>query len=256
MEAGRALAPGRRAGELREMTTAFRELWALQQIDSRIQELQRELSALDTGAQAGRVRDAARAKLDSSTAELRRIESELADTELAIKSTEARIREIEGRMYSGKVTNPKELESLSQEVDMLKRNQDRLETRELELLDEQEKAKETVARARILFQRKQKEYDDTVAATGARRAGLEDELKRAQASREEQEKRLKAASGDLFRRYETLRPKLGGVAVAPVQGGCCGACKVRISSQLLAAIEKGEAVVSCDSCARILVPGE
>ncbi|BCW99222.1 MAG: hypothetical protein KatS3mg024_2049 [Armatimonadota bacterium] len=238
------------------MTTAFQELLALQQIDSRIQELERELSGLDTGAQAGRVRDAARARLDSATAELRRIESELADTELAIKSAESKIREIEVRMYSGKVTNPKELESLSQEVEMLKRNQDKLETRELELMDEQEAARETAAKARILFQRKQKEYDDIVASARARRAELEGELAQARASREEQAGRMKAAWEDLLRRYESLRPRLGGVAVAAVQNGCCGVCKVRISSQVLTAIEKGEGVVICDSCARILVAGQ
>ncbi len=238
------------------MTTAFKELWGLQQADSGIAALERELAGLDTGAHAGRVRDAARARLDSASAELRRIESELADTELSIKSTESKIREIEGRMYSGKVTNPKELESLSQEVEMLKRNQDRLETRELELLDEQEAAKETAAKARILFQRKQKEYDDIVAESSARRKELEEQLAEARSLREEAAARLRGSSEELYRRYESLRGKLGGVAVAPVRDGCCGVCKVRVSDHEMKAISRGESVVICDSCARMLVPGE
>lgn len=234
------------------MNPALCELWALSQIDARIRDLEHQLAAVDSGAQAKRIRDLARARSEEADANLRRIESEMSDVDLNMKSAEARIKDIEGRMYSGKITNPKELDSFTKDVEMLKRNRDRLETRELELMDEQEAASEAAAKAHALLARKQKELDGIEASGAADTQRLSAELESARAERADQAQKAGEASESFLKRYESLLPKLGGVAMSLVEDQRCSACKVQVSRHLPAEIVNGDAIVVCESCARIL----
>ncbi len=236
------------------MNQALPDLWALQQLDTQIFELERSLARLDTGAEALRRRDEAKEAAEHAQARLQKIEADLTDVDLNIKSTEAKRKDYESRLYSGKVTNPKELEAMEQEVEMLKRNSDRLETRELELMEDQTSAREAFVSAGQVLAAAEQELKETLERSAARRGELEEQLAGARKERESQAEKVSDMDFALFRKYEGLRAKLANVAVAPVAGANCGACNIQIPGYLIRDARAKDDIVICESCGRILYP--
>jgi predicted nucleic acid-binding Zn-ribbon protein len=111
--------------------------------------------------------------------------------------------------------------------------------------------------------------DDDTEATAARQA-LVEEIEAAQQALAAAERdidsqlaqvaarRSDALSGvpaAMLRRYEDLRRKLGGVAVARLEGGRCLGCHLALSTSELDRIrhEPADAIVECEHCSRLLV---
>ncbi len=53
--------------------------------------------------------------------------------------------------------------------------------------------------------------------------------------------------------YERIRRGRGGMAVVGVRKRACGACFKQLEPQLIQEIKKGDRLITCDSCGRILV---
>jgi predicted nucleic acid-binding Zn-ribbon protein len=53
--------------------------------------------------------------------------------------------------------------------------------------------------------------------------------------------------------YERIRKGRGGMAVVAVKKRACGACFKQLEPQLIQEIKKGDRLITCDSCGRILV---
>lgn len=53
--------------------------------------------------------------------------------------------------------------------------------------------------------------------------------------------------------YERIRRGRGGMAVVSVKKRACGACFKKLEPQLVQEIQKGDRLITCDSCGRILV---
>ncbi len=113
--------------------------------------------------------------------------------------------------------------------------------------------------------------DEQVAELTARRAGLEAdetrlaaELLAAEAEIDAEVAGVDAERADiaaavepeLLERYEGLRRDLGGIAVARLVGTNCGGCHLTLSAVELDRIRapaRGDAVVCCEECGRLLV---
>jgi predicted nucleic acid-binding Zn-ribbon protein len=56
-------------------------------------------------------------------------------------------------------------------------------------------------------------------------------------------------------RYEQLRPKFGGVAIARLVGGRCDGCHLALAQAALERIRSAppDALVECEECGRLLV---
>ncbi len=235
------------------MQPALVELWALQQIDSAIHDLERDLAKLDTGAEAVKKRDAAKERHDAAVKRLHIVDAEVIDVDLNLKSTEAKRKDFENRMYSGKVTAPKELDAMSHEIEMLKRNRDKLETRELELMDEQSAAHQEETAARAALEESQKILDTVLASFAEQKKTLESELAAIRKTRDPQTAKMTEVDFSLLRKYENLRTKIGYNAVCKVEGLKCSVCNVQVPDHALKEVKAGDAMVTCESCGRILV---
>lgn len=56
----------------------------------------------------------------------------------------------------------------------------------------------------------------------------------------------------LVQRFVTIAEGRGGVALAPISNGACGACRMRIRPQVVNLVRRGDDVHYCESCRRIL----
>jgi len=130
-----------------EIGPALEPLWQLQQIDLRLAGARAQRLALDDGSTLRAEADAARAAAAAAAARLHECQATLRDHELRLEGTEAKQKKIEGDLYGGRVSNPKELASLQDDLASLGRMRDNLEDRILALLDQTEALKREAATA-------------------------------------------------------------------------------------------------------------
>jgi predicted nucleic acid-binding Zn-ribbon protein len=156
----------------------------------------------------------------------------------------------EQKLYSGKVKAPKELESLQQEIDSLRRRLAGLDDTALDLMMEQDETTESLARAKDELSRIAADSASEVASMTEEKAGLTAVIRGLDARRAELVTDIDATDVAL---YERLRPKRGGRAVAPLKGEHCGVCGIQLPRTDLDAARAGQRLVQCTGCHRILL---
>jgi predicted nucleic acid-binding Zn-ribbon protein len=170
--------------------------------------------------------------------------------ELEIGSLESEISTNERRLYSGSVTNPKELGDLQENVASLKRRRGTLEDELLEAMIGSDEAETTLTERRA-------ELTDVEAHWQAHQAALKDELSEletrlAQAQGERDGLRQTISDDDLAV-YDNIRTRYGPVVVATMRGGVCSFCAVAPSSTKLKKIRSRRELLQCGNCKRILL---
>jgi predicted nucleic acid-binding Zn-ribbon protein len=233
------------------MTEALQALLSLQQVDSGIAEATRKFKALDRGEAEEAAARTALERFEQAASAQHASSGSLIDSELELKTVETKKKEFEQKLYSGRVTAFKELESMQQEIEMLGRRQVYLDDRILALMEEVETARRDESSAKAAHEAADKALADRKAAyqAGARR--LSQTAKALQAERQARVERVPEA---LLARYETIRSRRGGVGAAAIAEGLCGACRTVLAKNLVSdAVERGS-VVTCDNCGSILCP--
>jgi len=207
--------------------------------DARLAELGQALAAVDQLA----------AEREGSLATVRREQARFED-EIEMVTRKARTED--ARAVSGKVTSPKELTAIQEEVAALKRRQDVLED---QLLDRMEQRETLEAELAELAGRRDGILGEQAEVTKARDAALVEIDRELEAERAAREKLAPTVGEELRALYDQLRARQGGVGAAALVGNTCQGCRVSISPVELAAIRKqpAEQVKRCENCRRILV---
>ncbi|MCZ7542808.1 MAG: hypothetical protein M5R40_04390 [Anaerolineae bacterium] len=109
-------------------------LYELQSLDLEIGAKKARLSDVNGALGDERPVQKAQAQLAKIEADLRPLQTRHTDLELEIKTLETKARTAEDRLYSGAVTNPKELQDMQSEVASLKRRRAALEDQLLEVM--------------------------------------------------------------------------------------------------------------------------
>lgn len=227
---------------------ALEQLWTLQQVDSRLAAARSGLASLDDGAALRAEVEATGAAATAAAARLHECQAAIKDHELQLAGAEAKQRKIEGDLYGGRVSNPKELSSLQEELTMLARTRDHLEDRILALLDEvevlREQASSTEAARETLARRLAAHLTDYEAT----RSRLEGEIETLTAERSAAASRVEPR---LLRRYEGIAAQEGGLGIVAIQNGRCGGCHNALPTDFVARVRDGHIVI-CERCRRIL----
>lgn len=229
--------------------SAARQLYTLQLLDSRLVRLERAVAALDDGTRLRAQAEQARAGEEATAADLKVKQTRLRDLELELQSVVEKSRKVEAEMYSGRVTNPKELTAMQDDVGALGRRRRHIEDEMLTLMEAVEQLAKDVAMLEAQRQARDREIEDHLAQYQAHGRALADEMASARAEREA---RAAEIDSDLLRRYERLRERKDGLAVAAVVGGICEGCHVAIPEGRVADIVEGARLYTCEECGRIL----
>ncbi len=224
-----------------------RDLYQLQEVDTALEanlQAQKKVSA-QIGESPLVLK--AKAKLDEELKNLERLAAQQKSTEWEIDDLTAKIKDTEKKLYGGKIFNSKELGSLQQETDELKKRRSGLEDKSLGLMDELEalrktidSSKEELAKLQAQWQAQQKQFVVELM-----------QLKAAQAVHETNRQQIAALiDAAALATYQELR-KRKGVAVAKVEQGICQGCRITLPNTDLQRA-KGGGVVRCSSCGRII----
>lgn len=182
-------------------------------------------------------------------AELGRQQKRLDDEIATI--TEKRVA-VNTTLYSGTVTNARELQDLSEEIEALSRRITVLEDQDIEIMEQLEPVDARLAELEAAWSAAETELANAELRLTAAEAEISVELDAETASRTE------AASGidsELLAEYDSLRGGRGGIGVARLTGTQCGGCHLTLSAVEAARIRKNpDRVTHCDECGRLLVP--
>jgi hypothetical protein len=226
-------------------------------------DLLRQLQAADSAIDAARARlatvhatltdrseyEAARSDHVTRTEARRTAEAEQRDLELEVATLRQHLADIEQKLYSGTVRDARELQNLSKESTQVKGQISTGEDRLLAVLGSAEEAAgaHTVAEQHlraVVAERRQ-----TEASLLEERKELVQTIEAQQAERD----RLRALIDDAaLKNYDSLRRRLGGLAVAEVTQRTCQGCRVSLIAAVEQRLRQGNAVVHCQSCGRIL----
>lgn len=235
--------------------TELHQLLSVQDHDTRIDQLNHrratmpERTRLEGLQRTGSELAASITRLTEERAVLAQQERRLED-EIAL--VEDKRRTVDVALYGGTVSNPRELQSMQEEISALARRQGQLEDQAIEIMEQIEPLEARLAE--LADQAKANEVDTERATEVLRESerDIEAELVREQADREAAGAGVPA---DLMAEYGRLRGHSGGVGVARLSGNQCGACHLTLSAVEVARIKKlpAGAVAHCEECGRILV---
>ena len=232
---------------------ALLTLLQLQRVDSTIDRLQARLAHLPEQAALDAL-EAKAQELDAQIAERQAVFDDVSTRQrrldFEVDTLVQKIRAESGRLYSVVVSNAKELQDISREVEALKRRKSVLEDNDLEVMEERDGV--------------EKELE----ALTTERSSLAAEIERGRVARDEAagetSRQLTAAETErqrwvprvdpqLLKVYDTIRASKGGVGAAAMVDGTCQGCHMRLPAQEAERVRTAGGLVRCDECQRILV---
>jgi uncharacterized protein len=227
----------------------LQELVALQKLDTTIRTLQKELEAIPQR------RAEVESEFDQRAFEIRALETSRdearhtrARVESEISEQKTRVERAERNLMSSK--KPEEYTAAIREADAARKQISALETQVLEQMEIFDKAENSL-----------KERADEIASLNTDR---EARLKTFDDSTKAQSDQLQISIGERDRIFNALPKQLSaqykrisarirnGIAVAEARNGSCTACFMALRPQAMSQVRRGEELVTCDNCNRIL----
>lgn len=233
----------------------WESLLAVQAHDTHLDQLTRRLEMLPVRGQITEVAekiaavDGEIATVDTRRGELSRSQQRLEDE---VASLNERAAQAEKQLYSGSVSNPRELQALQDDIASIRRRIGQLEDEELEIMELSEPVEAHRDQLAAERERLEAESQRLTAELAAAEAEVNAEI---ESVRREREQAAAAVPDDLWPEYDALRAQLGGVAVARLVGSTCQGCHLALSAVELDRIRKlsVDEPVHCEECGRLLV---
>jgi len=227
-------------------------LFRMQEIDleldshrTRLQDIEQALGGDPAVNLARQQAFAAREKFNASRIQAR-------SAELDVQALGEKIAETERRLYSGAITNPKELRDLEQDLASLRRRGAGLEERQLEAMIAADAAEGQMVALDTQLQQAEAAALRTKGALLEERRHLQTRVSELSGERESLAGTVLAEDQQLYGR---LRQNKHGRAMAKVAEGSCSACGEEVSSSQLQEARRGATLVRCGCCERILYAG-
>lgn len=149
------------------------------------------------------------------------------------------------------VIAPRAAEALMHELATLSTRRDEMDDQELAHLDEQGDLDGETGTLNEQSPALESDLADARAALDTAEASIDDELGDLRAARDVAAAAIDAST---LTRYELLRARLGGVAVARLDGTRCSGCHLDLSTGEVNEVRAAEGLAECPQCGRLLVP--
>ena len=227
-----------------------RALYHLQTLELQRRAVERHLQEIAVALADDERVAAAQLAVTAATGQLNPTLARQRELEHALTANEAKAKATDARLYSGAVSNPKELADMQQELAALQRRRDELEEDLLHTMEVAEAAQEALAGAQGGLQR----AEAARVADNAELIALRTELTNERARLTDKSVvALAAVEADALVTYRALAKQKKGRALALIRDGRCSACGVGLSTGLEQRVRHGRELPTCQSCGRLLV---
>ena len=220
----------------------------LQILDDRCMLLAKEIAMLpkhvaeiEKKLEAGQRRLAAdRVALGANQTDRKRLEGE-------IQTNEAKISKLKAQMMDAKTND--QYRAFQHEIDFCTQEIAKHEDRILVLMTDSEPLEKKVTAEEISLAAEKKQVEAEKAGARERSAADKKEIDGLMAERTAI---VKEMTPGLAAEYERIRKGRAGVAIAEVIQGRCSKCNIQLRPQFLQEVKRGDAVMVCESCKRML----
>jgi predicted nucleic acid-binding Zn-ribbon protein len=229
--------------------TKAASLYQLQQLDSEVERVAAEAQAISAALQDNTPVRQATQELETAQHALRQRQQALRAAEQELADLAARIKTHNDRLYSGNISNPRELGSLQQEVQHLRELHNAQEDHVLEAMAALDDAQALVASKTAQREAAEKSRQQEYSRLTERQRQVEARLAELHQRRQNQ---AESCDPSLLQRYEQIRRMRGGKAVALAEGGTCQWCRVSLTASDMQRLRTSAEVTTCSNCGRIL----
>jgi len=224
-------------------------LFQLQQVDLELDRLVFEQQAVTNSLQGNTRLRRIRKELEYLQQQLQTAQQAQEEAEWTLNDLALRLQQKEERLYSGTVTNPKELQSLEYQVQELRAQYSRQEERVLEALDTTEALKEALQHKQNDLKKAEDLWQSEYNALMTRQSQLD---ARKQDFVQKREQLVSGLTEDLLKRYDLMRRTKQGRAVSKVEQSACQWCRVILTPSELQHVRISSELQTCTNCGRIL----
>jgi len=226
----------------------LRLLVELQEIDQKVYELKKDRERLPVlVARAGEVHASAQAEAKSAQAEVDAAVKEKKAVDSEIQQETARLDKMKQR--SSEIKNNKEYYAHLKEIEDCQKKITSLEDRTLELMEKAEKSeallkekKEALAVEQVSFEEEKTRIEKTFESGEAM-------LKELKQKRKAVLPKISKAAAEY---YAQALKRYPDSAIVETVGGSCTGCRMMMPPQQYNNVRKGETVITCNNCNRIL----
>jgi predicted nucleic acid-binding Zn-ribbon protein len=220
----------------------------LQEIDNRLAELAREISALPVHiAEIEKKLVSHERKLEADRAALTANQKERKKCEGDIQMQEQKISKLKDQMLQAKTND--QYRAFQNEIDFCQNEIRKFEDRILELMGESEPLDRNVKAAETALKAEKAQVEGEKQQARERTAA---DQKAAAEFQGERAALVKEMSPAVYQQYERVRKGRRGIAVAEALDGRCSVCQMSLRPQFFQDLKKGNQVMSCESCQRML----
>lgn len=225
-------------------------LYRLQELELEIIDRAKRIKAINAQLEDDAELRASADENEAAQAALAEAEARVRDMELEIATNVDKQQAAERRLYSGEVANPKELQDMQMELDALGRRKSALDD-ELQKItsgrdDLQGKADGAESRHNELREQRKAETKELLSE----KEGLTDVVNQLLAKRKTSVSAI--PEGD-FKAYNSMRTAKSNRPVAVLREKACTICGIEQNNIVITAIIRGEGLVNCQNCGRILI---
>lgn len=234
------------------MLPSIERLLILQDRDQKLRLLRLELKNLPSERDnlSGNL-TATGARLDAAKGKARDIEVEKKKLEVEAQAKRDSIGKFKGQQFQTRKNE--EFQALTNEIKRYEGDIVKIEDREIELMEEAERAKVTVASA-------EKDYAAAKAHTDKQLAEIDSKVKAIETNvaelETEREKLAEGVDEDLLYQYNKLFHNKNGLAIVALEHEICMGCHMKLTTQTAVRVKGSREIVNCEQCGRMLYYSE
>jgi uncharacterized protein len=220
----------------------------LQDIDNRLRDLAQEIAAFPkhiAEIEKKLVSHERRLEADRSALAANQKERKKCDADIQVQ--DQKISKLKDQMLQAKTND--QYRAFQNEIEFCQQEIRKAEDRILELMNESEPLDKNVKAAEAALKAEKTEVEEEKAQARERTASVQ---KASQELNAERSSLVAQITPSVYKNYERIRKGRRGLAVAEAIDGRCSACNMMIRLQFFQDLKRGDQIMSCESCQRIL----
>jgi uncharacterized protein len=220
----------------------------LQEIDNRLRDLAHEIAALPKHiAEIEKKLVSHERKLEADRAALAANQKERKQCDFDIQAQDQKISKLKDQMLQAKTND--QYRAFQNEIEFCQKAIQTIEDRILELMNESEPLDKNVKAAEEALKAEKAEVEAEKAQVRERTAV---DQKAAQEFNTERAALVAQITPAVYKNYERIRKGRRGLAIAEAVEGRCSACNMIIRLQFFQDLKRGDQIMTCESCQRLL----
>ena len=224
-----------------------KRLYQLQEVDLELESTEQAVRQITSQLGESEALVGARNKLVAERQRLEELRQQQSSVEWEIDDFAARLVKVEEELYSGRISNPKELSNRQHEVETLKAHRNQFETTMLEIMEQVEQATKSLSGAGNEFEAVETEWRQQQQQLSVNLERLKAVMTNLTQKRPQLAAGIESSVIDIYQELKRQR----GMAVARVEQGICHGCRISLPVTELQGARSGT-LVRCGSCGRIL----